>query len=100
MLLYHAFLEGCAHPTGPDKLLARGELRRIFGEGGAGLEVERDDELPIEEDGRPCSFFRARAPAAPAPAAACAAAVGEGVATPHPRSGPPPPPPPLAEDGT
>jgi len=64
VLLYHSFLEGCAHPTGEDKLLGRGELRRVFGAagGGAGLQVDRDEELPIEEDGRLCSFFRARAP--------------------------------------
>jgi len=61
ILLFHAFLEGNTHPTDPKSVLGHTELRDVFGTEGCGLEVLRDEALPVD-DGRTLSFFCARKP--------------------------------------
>ena len=57
LLLYHTFMEGCAHPTDPAVLLRPGELRAAFPD----LDILRDDVAEID-DGRRLSMFVARRP--------------------------------------
>lgn len=59
LLLFHTFLDCCEHPPDTKHKLRSGELKETFG---TLLNIERDEELPIE-DGRVMSFFVARKPA-------------------------------------